>query len=126
MLTGKENAAELLGRPAEEYNVIISKDKLDIPANLLKKAASLEDYRNMVKNLSATAGIVLKLLKVLGVLIAVLIVTMISGMIAEESSRNISMLKVLGYRDREVQKFVFTSNHLLVPAGFILVYHSDI
>lgn len=120
VLTGKENAAELLGRPAEEYNVIISKDKLDIPANLLKKAASLEDYRNMVKNLSATAGIVLKLLKVLGVLIAVLIVTMISGMIAEESSRNISMLKVLGYRDREVQKFVFTSNHLLVPAGFIL------
>lgn len=53
-------------------------------------------------------------------LIGVLIVTMISGMIAEESKRNISMLMVLGYRDREVQKFVLSSNHLLVPVGFVL------
>ena len=27
---------------------------------------------------------------------------------------------VLGYRDREVQKFVLSSNHLLVPVGFVL------
>ena len=79
VLTGKENAAEILERPVDEYNVIISKEKLDIPADLLKKAASLEDYRNMVENLSTTAGIVLKL------------------------------LKVLGYRDGEVQKFVLAA-----------------
>ena len=120
VLTSKENAAEILERPVDEYNVIISKEKLDIPADLLKKAASLEDYRNMVENLSTTAGIVLKLLKVLGMLICVLIVTMMSGMITEESSRNISMLKVLGYRDGEVQKFVLAASHLLVPAGFLM------
>lgn len=120
VLTGKDNAASILGRPAEEYNVIISKKKLEIPENLLKKTSSLEDYRKMVKNLSATAGIVLKLLKVLGVLIGILIVTMLSGMITEESSRNISMLEILGYRDREIRNFVLTSNHLLLPVGFIL------
>lgn len=120
ILTSKENAAEILERPVDEYNVIISKEKLTIPAELLKKASSLDDYRDMVENLSTTAGIVLKLLKVLGMLIGVLIVTMISGMIAEESKRNISMLMVLGYRDREVQKFVLSSNHLLVPVGFVL------
>ena len=69
----------------------------------------------MVEHLSSTAGIVLKLLKVLGVCICILIVVMICGMITEESSRNISMLEILGYRDREVRSFVLSSGHLLVP-----------
>lgn len=44
VLTSKENVAQLLNRPLEEYNVIISKEKLTIPNGLLKKNASLQDY----------------------------------------------------------------------------------
>lgn len=120
VLTSKENVAQLLNRPLEEYNVIISKEKLTIPNGLLKKNASLQDYEEQVRNLSATAGIVLKLLKVLGMLICLLIVTMMSGFIIGESSRNISMLEVLGYRKGEARRFVLTVNHFLVPVGFIL------
>ena len=80
---------------------------------------ALMDYRRQVENLSLTAGIVLKLLKVLGMLICVMIVVMMSGMIVEESRRNISMLGVLGYRGGEIRRFVLTSNHLLVPVGFL-------
>lgn len=120
VLTSKENVAQLLNRPLEEYNVIISKEKLTIPNGLLKKNASLQDYEEQVRNLSATAGIVLKLLKVLGMLICLLIVTMMSGFIIGESSRNISMLEVLGYRKGEVRRFILTVNHFLVPVGFIL------
>lgn len=120
VLTSKENVAQLLNRPLEEYNVIISKEKLTIPNGLLKKNASLQDYEEQVRNLSATVGIVLKLLKVLGMLICLLIVTMMSGFIIGESSRNISMLEVLGYRKGEVRRFVLTVNHFLVPVGFIL------
>ncbi len=46
ILTSKENAAEILERPVDEYNVIISKEKLTIPAELLKKASSLDGYRD--------------------------------------------------------------------------------
>ena len=53
-------------------------------------------------------------------LICLLIVTMMSGFIIGESSRNISMLEVLGYRKGEVRRFVLTVNHFLVPVGFIL------
>lgn len=45
---------------------------------------------------------------------------MMSGMIVEEGKRNISMLEVLGYRSKEVRQFVMTSNHLLVPIGFLV------
>lgn len=120
VLTSKQNVAEILGRPASEYNVIISKEKLDIPEDLLRKNASLQDYENQVKRLSAASGIVLQILKVLGVIICLLMINMMSGMIVEEGKRNISMLEVLGYRGKEVRQFVMTSNHLLVPIGFLL------
>ena len=120
VLSSKENVADIIERPVEEYNVIISKEPLTIPSELLRKNSSLKDYQEQAKNLSMTAGIVLKLLKVLGMLICLLIVSMMSGMIVEESTRNISMLSVLGYRGREVRRFVLTSNHLLVPVGFLI------
>lgn len=120
VLTSKQNMADILGRPDTEYNVIISKEKLDIPADLLRKNASLKDYENQVKRLSSVSGIVLQILKVLGVIICLLIINMMSGMIVEEGKRNISMLEVLGYRSKEVRQFVMTSNHLLVPIGFVV------
>ena len=120
VLTSKQNMADILGRPDTEYNVIISKEKLDIPADLLRKNASLKDYENQVKRLSSVSGIVLQILKVLGVIICLLMINMMSGMIVEEGKRNISMLEVLGYRSKEVRQFVMTSNHLLVPIGFLV------
>ncbi len=120
VISGKENVSKLTGHDVNEYNVIISMDELDIPEDLLIKNASLEDYRTQAKTISSTAGIVLKILKVLGVGICILIVTMMSGMLVEESSRNISMLRVLGYRLGEEKRFVLTSNHLLLPVGFII------
>lgn len=97
VLSSKENVADIIERPVEEYNVIISKEPLTIPSELLRKNSSLKDYQEQAKNLS-----------------------MMSGMIVEESTRNISMLSVLGYRSREVRRFVLTSNHLLVPVGFLI------
>ena len=120
VISGKENVSKLTGHDVNEYNVIISMDELDIPEDLLIKNASLEDYQTQAKTISSTAGIVLKILKVLGVGICILIVTMMSGMLVEESSRNISMLRVLGYRSGEEKRFVLTSNHLLLPVGFII------
>ena len=120
VLTSKEQAADILGKSANEYNVIISKEKLDIPDELLRKKASLKDYETQVKNLSAVSGVVLRILKVLGVVICLLMINLMTGMIVEEGKRSISMLEVLGYREKEVRRFVLTSNHLLVPVGFVL------
>lgn len=97
VLSSKENVADIIERPVEEYNVIISKEPFTIPSELLRKNSSLKDYQEQAKNLS-----------------------MMSGMIVEESTRNISMLSVLGYRSREVRRFVLISNHLLVPVGFLI------
>ena len=120
VLTSKENVAKLLDRPVEQYNVIISREKLDIPGEMLSKSASVDDYIEQAKNLASTAGIVLKLLKVLGVMICILVTSMLAGMILEENKRNVSMLAILGYTDREIRTFIFRANYILVPIGFLL------
>lgn len=118
VVTSKANAAEILGRSADEYDVIISEEPLDIPSELLKKNASLADYRRNTESTLNTARIVLAIVKVIGALICILVVIMLSGMIIEENRRNVSTLEVLGYRGGEVRRLILSSNHLLVPVGF--------
>ena len=118
VVTSKANAAEILGRSADEYDVIISEEPLNIPSELLKKNASLADYRRNTESTLNTARIVLAIVKVIGALICILVVIMLSGMIIEENRRNVSTLEVLGYRGGEVRRLILSANHLLVPVGF--------
>lgn len=120
IITSKANEAEILGRQPDEFNVIISETPLDIPGELLNKSASLEDYRLSTENALKTAEIVLYIVKVIGALICVLVVMMLAGMIVEENRRNISMLDVLGYRKGEIRRLILSSNHIIVPFGFLI------
>lgn len=120
IMTSWANAAQILGRNADEFNVIISEKPLDIPPELLKKSASLEDYRRSTENALNTARVVLSIVKVIGALICVLVVILLSGMLIEENRRSISALEVLGYRGQEIRRLILSPNHLLVPVGSAL------
>lgn len=120
MITSKANAAQIIGRNAEGFNVIISEGPLNIPPELLRKSASLEDYRRSTESALNTARVVLSIVKVIGSLICILVVILLSGMIIEENRRSISTLEVLGYRGQELRRLVLSPNHLLVPVGFAL------
>ena len=120
MITSKANVAQIIGRNAEGFNVIISEGPLNIPPELLRKIASLEDYRRSTESALNTARVVLSIVKVIGSLICILVVILLSGMIIEENRRSISTLEVLGYRGQELRRLVLSPNHLLVPVGFAL------
>lgn len=120
IITSKSNEAQILGRNANEFNVIISEEPLDIPPELLKKSASLEDYRRNTESALNTARVVLSIVKVIGALICILVVILLSGMLFEENRRSISTLEVLGYRGQEIRRLILSPNHLLVPIGFVL------
>ena len=119
VVTSKANVAQILHRGENEYNVIISKEPLSIPDGLLSKNASLEDYRSSTENAFRIATIVLYIVKIIGALICILVVGMLAGMIVEENRRSISLLEVLGYKGNEIRSLILSSNHLLVPFGFL-------
>lgn len=120
VITNKTNAAKILGRSENEFNNIISYTPLYIPDELLIKSASLDDYRTSTANAFRTAQVVLNIVKVIGMMICLLVSGMLAGMLIEENRRSISMLEVLGWRGGEIRRLVLTSNHLIVPIGFLL------
>ncbi len=120
VITNKKNAADILGRSENEFNNIISYTPLEIPDELLIKSASLDDYRKSVENTFRAAKVVLNIVKVIGMMICLLVSVMLAGMLIEENRRSISMLEVLGWRGGEIRRLALTSNHLIVPVGFLL------
>lgn len=120
MITSKANVAQIIGRNAEGFNVIISEGPLNIPPGASQKKRLAGGLPPQHRKRSYTARVVLSIVKVIGSLICILVVILLSGMIIEENRRSISTLEVLGYRDQELRRLVLSPNHLLVPVGFAL------
>ena len=120
LMTSKENAAEIVGVTPDSYNNILSLEKPDVPEDEILLVRDLGGYREKYESLLSTTAVVYKILLFAGILICILIVNLLSSMVIEENSRNISMLKVLGYRSREIRRIVLLPNHILVPVSYLL------
>ena len=55
----------------------------------------------------------------MGVIICVAAIYVAVNMLVSENKGNISMLKVLGYQDGQINQIVLRINHILVPIGFL-------
>lgn len=115
-----QNISELLGLPQTGYNVVLSDHKLDLDAG---KVAYTNSKDNMKKQLQYSIRLIMVfvyLMLAFGALLCVTTVYLTVNMLVEENRHNISMLKVLGYRKREINRLVLNVNHILVPISFVL------
>ena len=117
IFTSKEKATKMLGIDAETSNVIMSDVSLDIPEEkiiqTIKKSNAKEQFQNMSNMMDVMIGFVIAL----GALICVASIYVAVNMLVTENRSNISMLKVLGYDDRKINRIVLSVNHILVPIG---------
>ena len=120
LITSKENAARLVGISADEYNNILSEVPVDVPEEDIYKIADFDTYKESFEQMLSATQIVYRILLIVGIIVCILIVNLLSGMVIDENSRNISMLKVFGYKDKEIQNIILRMNHLLVPVCYIL------
>jgi len=111
---------DMLNYPSGSYFGLWSNDKLNIPENLLLAALSVDDMKNafttMTQPIQATVGTMAFMSFIIG-LIAIYVVT---SMIIEENKENISLMKILGYRKKEVYSMILNSSSFLVVIGYIL------
>lgn len=115
-----ENAAEFLGYESGSYNGIYSNQELDIDSKIvqLKQNGSevTESYENLLKPLM----VVIYILVILGFILGIIVINIISKMVIDESTPNISMLKVLGYKIKEILKMTFNINYLFILIGYLI------
>ncbi len=120
VISSKQLAADLTGLEADKFNCILSDEKLNIPETKIAQELENQDVIDQVRTMIDQMGFLLVMIVILGVIICIAAVYVAVNMLVTESRSSISMLKVLGYNDRQIDKIVLSSHHILLPLGILL------
>ena len=120
VFTGRKNAAEILGIEEDVSNVIMSDKALDIPDSKVVSTIKKTDAKEQFQNMSNQMNVMIYFLIGIGAIICVASIYVAVNMLVTENRSNISMLKVLGYKDNQINQIVLRVNHVLLPIGILV------
>lgn len=120
IFTSRELAAKLTGMDEKCFNCIVSDQALSIPEAMIAEEIRASDITDQAKTMTEQMDFLLQMIIGLGVIICIAAVYVAVNMMVTESRSNISMLKVLGYRDGQINRIVLCSHHVLLPVGILL------
>ncbi len=120
IITSRNNGAELLGWDSGIYNAIVSDEKLDIPQGEISSEIRKDSIKEQLQTIKSQMYAFVYVFFGLGVIVCVAAVYVAVNMMVTENRSNISMLKVLGYDDRRINKIVLNANHIFAPIGILL------
>ena len=109
----------MTGQPFGSYRTVLSSHEVDFDESLL---AGVMDARNpeAFEDISMPTTLIVASVTALAVLIAVIIIFLVTSLMIDESRNTISLLKVLGYRGKELAKLILDSSSPAVFIGFWL------
>lgn len=109
----------MTGQPPGSYRTVLSSHEIDFDESLL---AGVMDARDPEKfeDLAMPTTLIVASVTALAVLIAVIIIFLVTSLMIDESRNTISLLKVLGYRRKELAKLILNSSTPAVFIGFWL------
>ncbi len=117
VFTNRKNAADILGINDNVSNVIMSDVVLDIPDAKIIQTIKKSDAQEQFQNMSNQMNFMIYFLIGIGAIICVASIYVAVNMLVTENRSNISMLKVLGYKDKQINQIVLRVNHVLLPLG---------
>ncbi|MCB6993120.1 FtsX-like permease family protein [bacterium 210820-DFI.6.37] len=128
LVSSKEKVSEVLGIDDDLYNSVLSEGSLDIDNSMVTSEIDSNSIEDQMRTMMNEMGAIIYALIVIGGIICIAAIYVSVNMMVSENRLNISMLKVLGYRGREINRMVLSANHVLLPvgiaAGILLSYIS--
>lgn len=110
----------MLQFPSGSYAGLWSNDKLDIPENLLFSFRSVDDTINAFNASTQPLQVTVGVISLLSFVIGLIVIYVVTSLIIEENRDNISLMKIFGYRKREVDSLILNSSALVVVVGYII------
>lgn len=109
----------MTGQPLGSYRTVLSSHEIDFDPSLL---AGVMDARHpeAYEDLATPTTLIVTSVTALAVLIAVIIIYLVTSLMIDESRNTISLLKVFGYRGKELAKLILNSSTPAVFIGFWL------
>lgn len=118
--TSRERACSLLELPKEYYNLVMSDKAIDYTDADLASTVTKKALGDQIKTVADQMRDMLGMIFVFAMLICVIVVYLMVNMLLTENTTSISMLKVLGYKEKEINKMVIHIYHWLLPIGILM------
>ncbi|MBR4082964.1 MAG: hypothetical protein IKK33_01635 [Lachnospiraceae bacterium] len=120
LFSSRERVADILGIEESISNVVMSDVALEIPEEKVMETIKKSDAKEQFQNMSNQMNVMIYFIIGMGAVICVTSIYVAVNMLVSENRSNISMLKVLGYDDKNINQIVLRVNHILVPLGFLV------
>ncbi len=115
-----ERLDKLMGLPAGSYMGVWSDAALDIPEDQLYSARTVEDsvkdFGKSTEPIQVTVGVI----SFMSFIIGLIVIYVVTSLIIEENKGNISLMKVFGYRRKEVNSLILNSSSIMIAIGYII------
>lgn len=117
---GQEELNELFGFGEGHFNGYFSDTELtDLNERLLATKITADDLTKTTRQLKVSMGELMDLFLVFGVAVFLLVIYLLSKLIIEKNAQAISMTKILGYTDGEINKLYVWITSVVVVVSLI-------
>ncbi len=117
----QETLNGLFGFEEKYYNGYFSDEEIDdIDSNMVATVIDEEVLNKMSRQLIDSMDGLIEIFFIIGVIIFVLIIYLLSKIIVEKNSQSISMIKILGYENKEINNLYVITTAVVVIASLIM------
>ena len=109
----------MTGQPLGSYRTVLSSHEINFDESLLAGVMDARDPE-AYEDLNQPTTLIVTSVTALAVMIAVIVIFLVTSLMIDESRNTISLLKVLGYRGKELAKLILNSSTPAVFIGFWL------
>lgn len=117
----QETLNGIFGFEEKYYNGYFSDEEIDdIDSNMVATVIDEEVLNKMSRQLIDSMDGLIEIFFIIGVIIFVLIIYLLSKIIVEKNSQSISMIKILGYENKEINNLYVITTAVVVIASLIM------
>ena len=118
--TSPENVYEITGLKDGVYNLLVSEKEIEYPDSEVSQVITKASLRDQIQEVYKMMKQEIIVMVPFGVIMCVFVIYILVNMLISESKTSISMFKVLGYRNREINRLMVNIYHFVIPVAAVL------
>lgn len=116
-----DSMRELFDREDDYYNVVYSDRALDVDAGRLYSVSTKDDVEKSADVFINIMASMIVMMTGAAIIIFLIVMYQMIKVMIDKSAQNISLMKIFGYRNREVRKLYLDGNFLMVALGALIL-----
>lgn len=115
-----DSMRELFGKEEDYYNVVFSEQELDIPSGRLYATTTREEIIDSSKVFIDMLAPMITMMCTVAALIFCVVMYLMMKVMIDRSAFGISLIKIFGYRAKEIRKLYLNGNLMIVVIGAVI------